>query len=83
MRAIRLSEIRDRIKDIVQEANPSQQEDVARALEIMEAQEESAAGKEVFREIRENTAIAREEKLGLCQDTGLAIFFVELGSVEL
>lgn len=46
MRDVRLSEIRDRIKDIVQEANPSQQEDVARALETMEAQEESAAGKE-------------------------------------
>jgi fumarate hydratase subunit alpha len=68
---------------MVQEANPSQQEDVARAPETMEAQEESAAGKEVFREIRENTAIAREEKLGLCQYSGLAIFFVELSSVEL
>jgi len=38
MRAIRLSAIRDRIKDMVQEANPSQQEDVARAPETMEAQ---------------------------------------------
>jgi tartrate dehydratase alpha subunit/fumarate hydratase class I-like protein len=45
MKVIRFNEIHDQIKDITQEANPSQQEDVVRTLETVEAQEESAAGK--------------------------------------
>lgn len=79
MKTIPLSRVRDRIKDMVQEVNFVLQDDVVRALEAAEAMEESAAGKEVFREIRENATIAREEKISLCQDTGLAVFFIELG----
>jgi fumarate hydratase subunit alpha len=45
----------------------------------MEKLEESPAGLEVFRQLRENAIIAREEKLGICQDTGLAVFLVEIG----
>ncbi|MFC2161780.1 fumarate hydratase, partial [Acidobacteriota bacterium] len=40
---------------------------------------ESPAGRAVFEQILENSQIAKSEKLGLCQDTGLAIFFVEIG----
>lgn len=53
--------------------------DVTARLETMAASEESEAGKEVFRELRENAAVAAAEGLGLCQDTGLAVFFVEVG----
>jgi len=50
----------------------------------MEKKEESPAGKEVIKQILENAEIAKCDKLGLCQDTGLAVFFVELGEdVEL
>ena len=53
-------------------------------IKEMEKKEESPAGKEVFKQIHENIEIAKDEKLGLCQDTGLAVFFVELGEdVEL
>jgi len=79
MKSLDLSEIRDRIKDMVQEANFELQEDVVKVVKEMQAQEESPAGKAVFDMILTNADIARNEKLGLCQDTGLAIFFVEMG----
>ncbi|MGB8951121.1 MAG: fumarate hydratase [Candidatus Aminicenantales bacterium] len=79
MKTLSLSEVRDKIKDLVQEANFVLQDDVLAVIQEMEKKEESPAGKDVFKQIRENARIAREEKLGLCQDTGLAVFFVEIG----
>jgi len=79
MKTISLAEVKDKIKDMVQEANFNLQDDVLKVIKEMEAKEESPAGKAVFQQILENAQIAKDEKLGLCQDTGLAIFFVELG----
>jgi fumarate hydratase subunit alpha len=79
MKTIILSEVRDKIKDLVQEANYELQEDVVKVVKEMQAKEESPAALSVFDQMLENAEIAKEEKLGLCQDTGLAVFFVELG----
>jgi fumarate hydratase subunit alpha len=79
VKVIKLSEVRDRIKNLVQEANFELQDDVLAVIKEMQKKEESPAGKEVFNQMLQNAQIAREEKLGLCQDTGLAVFFVELG----
>jgi len=79
MKTINLSEVRDKVKDIVQEANFELQDDVLKIIKDMQAKEESPAGKAVFEQILKNSDIAKKDKLGLCQDTGLAIFFVELG----
>ena len=84
MKTVNLSEVRDRIKDLVQEANFELQDDVLKVIKEMKENEESPAGQAVFDQILENANIAKEGKLGLCQDTGLAVFFVELGEdVEL
>ncbi len=79
MKVVKLSEVRNRIKDLVQEANFELQDDVLKVIKEMAAKEEAPAGKEVFNQMLQNAQIAREEKLGLCQDTGLAVFSVELG----
>ncbi|MEA2006408.1 MAG: fumarate hydratase, partial [Acidobacteriota bacterium] len=79
MKTISLGKVRDTIKDIVQKANFDLQDDVLALIKKMQATEVSPTGKEVFRQILENAKIAREEKIALCQDTGLAVFFVELG----
>lgn len=79
MKVISLAEVRDKIKDLVQEANFELQEDVIEVVKEMKEKEESPAGKEVFNQILQNAQIAKDEKLGLCQDTGLAVFFVEIG----
>lgn len=79
MKRIRLSTVRDKIKDLVQQANFELQDDVLKIIQEWHEKEESPAGKAVLAQILNNAQIAREEKLGLCQDTGLAVFFVELG----
>jgi len=79
MKVVKLTQVRDRIRDMVQEANFELQKDVLQVINEMAKKEESPAGKEVFNQMIDNARIAREEKLGLCQDTGLAVFAVELG----
>ncbi len=79
MKTINLSEVRDKIKELVQTGNYVLQDDVVDVINEMKEKEESPAGRAVFEQILKNAEIAKTEKLGLCQDTGLAIFFVELG----
>lgn len=79
MKVVKLSEVRDKIKDLVQVANFELQDDVAKVINEMAQKEESPAGKEIFNQMVENARIAREERIGLCQDTGLAVFSVEVG----
>ena len=79
MKIIRLVEVRDKIKDLVQEANFVLQDDVLKVVKEMKTKEEAPAAISVFEQILENAEIAKTDKLGLCQDTGLAVFFVEIG----
>jgi fumarate hydratase subunit alpha len=79
LKVVKLSEVRDKIKDLVQVANFELQDDVLQVVKEMAAKEESPAGKEVFNQMLQNAEIARAEKIGLCQDTGLAVFSVEIG----
>jgi len=79
MKTINLSEVRDKIRELVQTGNYVLQDDVVNVINEMKDKEESPAGRAVFDQILENAQIAKTEKLGLCQDTGLAVFFVEIG----
>lgn len=79
MKTIILSEVRDKIRELVQTGNYVLQDDVVNVINEMKDKEESPAGRAVFDQILENAQIAKKEKLGLCQDTGLAIFFVDIG----
>lgn len=79
MKTINLSEVRDKVKELVQTGNFVLQEDVVKVVNEMKEKEESPAGRAVFDQILENAQIAQKEQLGLCQDTGLAVFFVEIG----
>lgn len=54
-------------------------EDVVQRLQECEKKEESPTGKEVLNKILENAQIAESDQVPLCQDTGFAVFFVELG----
>lgn len=79
MREIHVEEIRDRVAQICIDAAYSLSEDVLtafdRALEI----ETAPGAKEIIGLLKENARIAREDHLPICQDTGIAIFFVEIG----
>jgi fumarate hydratase subunit alpha len=53
--------------------------DVRAAVENARATEESPVGREILDQMLENAAIAEREQIAICQDTGFAVFFVELG----
>jgi fumarate hydratase subunit alpha len=61
------------------DANFDLGQDVVESLKRSLEKEESPSGKEILEMILENAEIAREERLPICQDTGFAVLFVELG----
>lgn len=79
MKVIKTDEIIDGVKKICMEANYDLGEDVLAAFERGLASEESSTGRAILEELKENARIAKEEMVPMCQDTGFAVCFVELG----
>ncbi|MEW6556375.1 MAG: fumarate hydratase [Elusimicrobiota bacterium] len=79
MREINVKEITKAVKKICQDANFILPDDVWQKLKEAELTEESSVGKEDLKQIMENNRIAEEERIPMCQDTGLACIFVEIG----
>ncbi|HWR05618.1 fumarate hydratase [Sporomusa sp.] len=79
MRTIQAQQITDAVAKLAIDANYYLSEDVFNALVAGKDKEESPLGKEIFDQIIKNACIARDEDKPMCQDTGLAVVFVELG----
>lgn len=79
LRRINTKRVTKAVKKLFIEANTVLSEDVVGALRHALSREESETGKQVLQKIIENAAIARRKKMPICQDTGLAVVFVELG----
>jgi fumarate hydratase subunit alpha len=79
MREVQASEITRAVKDLFIDANCNLGEDVLAAFDRAIERDESPVAKEVLRELKENARIARDEQSPICQDTGLAVLFVEIG----
>ena len=79
MREISTNSISDRVRDACIEACNVVPEDVLAALRRAREAEESPIGRDVLDQLIENARIAREEAVPVCQDTGFALVFVELG----
>lgn len=79
MREIHVDEISKAIRELAIRANTELGEDVLNAFHAALQKEESPAGKDILKRLIENAAIAREEQIPMCQDTGLAVVFVEIG----
>lgn len=79
MREIHVEEIRDRVAQICIDAAYNLSEDVLTAFDRAIEIETAPGAKEIIVLLKENARIAREEHLPVCQDTGIAIFFVEIG----
>ena len=79
MRPIDTQSITDVVADLCRRANHELGDDVYQALKDAEAAETSPVGKEVLCQLIENADIARAERVPMCQDTGFAVIFVELG----
>ena len=79
MREVYVDQIRDTVRRLCQEAACLLPEDVLEALKKGRQQEESPLGQKVLDQILRNADLAREEMLPLCQDTGTAVIFLEVG----
>jgi len=79
LRTIAAESIVDAISDAAIRANIELGSDVVEALERAVGLEESEVGKDILEKLLENARIAREESIPICQDTGVAVLFVELG----
>jgi fumarate hydratase subunit alpha len=79
MREIHTDQISNKVAELFIDATHNLPEDVAAALKRARDSEESPLGRQILEEILENAKTAREEMIPLCQDTGTAVVFVELG----
>jgi fumarate hydratase subunit alpha len=79
MKTVQAKDIREAVAAMCIAANRELPADVRAAFEAAQAAEESPAAREIFRQLLENADLARDTGLPLCQDCGLAVFFVEVG----
>lgn len=79
MRTIKTDEIIHTIKEMCIEANHYLTEDMEQALNHATETEKAPLGKQILCQLRDNLRIASEDMIPICQDTGMAVFFIEVG----
>ena len=79
MREVNVSIITDNIKEMCIEANHFLTDDMKNVFENAVKNEESALGKQVLGQLKENLKIAGEDMIPICQDTGMAVVFINVG----
>lgn len=79
MKTIHVNEISGNIKEMCIEANYYLSEDMKDALNEAENKEENPLGCQILCQLQENLQIAGKEKIPICQDTGMAVVFAEVG----
>lgn len=79
IRTIRVEEITKNIKEMCIGANHFLSPDMAEAMKCAEKNEEAPLGKQILEQLQENLKIAGEDMIPICQDTGMAVVFLEIG----
>lgn len=79
MRTIDVSEITKNIKEMCIEANHFLSKDMDVALKNAVKTEESPLGRQILDQLQENLQIAAKDMIPICQDTGMAVIFMEIG----
>ncbi len=79
MRTLNVAEITNAIKEMCIEANHSLSGDMERAIKTAADREESPLGRQILGQLCENMRIAGEDMIPICQDTGMAVVFMEVG----
>ena len=79
IRTISSEEITRNIKEMCIEANHSLTEDMKNALKNAVTTEKSEVGKKILNQLQDNLKIAKEDMIPICQDTGMAVIFLEIG----
>ncbi len=79
MRTVDVKEVTRNIKEMCIEANHFLSNDMKCAMDKAAQTEESLLGKQILEQLEENLKIAGEDMIPICQDTGMAVIFVEIG----
>lgn len=79
MRTIKTDQIIENVKEMCIEANHYLTPDMEEALKAAAQSEKAPLGKQILGQLKENLEIAAEEMIPICQDTGMAVLFVEIG----
>ena len=79
MRTIQTSTITENIKEMCIEANHFLSDDMKAILEQKAEEEKSPLGKQILEQLKENLQIAGTDMIPICQDTGMAVIFMEIG----
>ena len=79
IREIDVQELTDTIKEMCIQANHYLSPDMDLAMKQAAETEESELGKKILNQLQENLQIADKEMIPICQDTGMAVLFVEIG----
>ncbi|MCM1267777.1 MAG: fumarate hydratase [Bacteroidales bacterium] len=79
MRTIETEEITRNIKEMCIEANHALSQDMVCALQRAAQTEKSLLGKQILGQLRDNLEIAGRDCIPICQDTGMAVIFLEIG----
>ncbi|WP_022763027.1 fumarate hydratase [Butyrivibrio sp. AD3002] len=79
MRTIDVSEITKAVKELCIDANYTLSPDMKEAICKAGQAEEADLGKKIFFQLEENLRIAEKDNIPICQDTGMAVFFINIG----
>lgn len=79
MREIDVKEISDNISEMCIEINHRLSADMLKVLSDAKDSEKSELGRQILSQLQDNLKIAEEERIPICQDTGMAVIFLEIG----
>lgn len=79
MRTIQVSQITDAIKEMCIEANHFLTPDMDEAMKCAVTSEQAPLGKQILNQLQDNLKIAGADMIPICQDTGMAVIFMEIG----
>lgn len=79
MRELEVNKITEAVRDMCIKINHELSDDMKQALNGAEASEKSPLGKKILGQLQENLQIAESEMIPICQDTGMAVLFFEIG----
>lgn len=79
IRTVHVKEITENIKEMCIEANHFLSEDMEAAMKNALTQEKAPLGCQILKQLQENLQIAGADRIPICQDTGMAVIFLEIG----
>lgn len=79
MRIIKFEQIVEQVSEMCKKINYELSDDVVSSIESSRDQEESEIGRSILESLIENIDIAKEKQVPICQDTGMAVFFIDIG----